>query len=313
MIRTLTKIQWLQFKRELKNAGFLYVVIFFIILAVIYIVFFNFVRSFYGSILTLLFIIIAVFGIHQKRADKIFVLHYLPKPRRNFVLEYLLFASPLLFPLFWSPHPPLVVIAVGFIILICNTKPPKTDKARFPWLRKLFKSGNFEWLSGVRKNLYGIVFLLLMAIALLYFPFASLLPLFFLTNLIISFYQEDEPQNILITQMKKPGSFLRKKCLSGVSSTAALYAIPLLPACYLYPEVWYVYLLFLLTQLVAIEFAIFHKYKMYTPNTRNNKNEIILGIVALFSVIPFFLPVPFIFAFREYYLAKKNLRYYTHA
>lgn len=312
MIRTLTKIQFLQLKRELKNAGTAYVVMFFLILIVVYVVFFNFAKSFYGSLLTSVLIIFIIFGIHRKRADKIFVLHYLSRPRRNFILEYLLCASPLLVPLFWSPHPFLIMTTILMIILICNTKPQKADKASLRWLKKIFSANNFEWLSGVRKNFYAIIFLLIAALGLLYFPFASLLPLFFLTNLIISFYQEDEPQNILILQMKKPGSFLRKKCLNAVIALTVLYSIPLLLACYLYSEYWYIYLIFLLTQMVAVEFAVFHKYKMYIPNTLNNKNEIILGIVALFSVIPFFLPVPFIFAFREYYLAKKNLRYYTY-
>ncbi len=311
MKRTLSIIQFLQLKRELQNAGIVYSMLFFVILAIVYYLFFNFVQSFYGSIITPSLVVFIIFGIHRKRVDKTFVLRHIPKPRRNFTVQYLLFSAPLLLPLFWSEFPWLILTSVLLIVLIVNSKPQKLQKADLLWLPKIINKENFEWLAGVRKNFYIILILWLISLLLLNFPFAVMIPLFFISNIIISFYQEDEPQHILKLHLNRPGSFLRRKCIRALLPMLFLYVGPLAAAAFLYPESWYIYLLFLLMQIVAIEFSIFHKYKMYLPNTRNNKNEIILGIVVLFSIIPFFLPLPFLFAFREYFLAKKTLKLYT--
>jgi hypothetical protein len=150
----------------------------------------------------------------------------------------------------------------------------------------------------------------ILALGLSWFRILPLLLLWFITVSIASFYIECEPLHIL-----KEGNFSSKRLLNYKLMRHSKYVIllysPVLVINTIFnPEYWVLNLLFIPIQLSLLCYSICLKYATYEPNKKPIGNSIILSLVSLGTIIPYFLPIPLLMAVFTYGKANKNLNNY---
>ncbi|HEY5368012.1 MAG TPA: hypothetical protein VIJ75_03395 [Hanamia sp.] len=306
----LLRVRLHQAKRQLNSLGIFYALILFGFLCIA--IFYTFLayrekdKSPYVFAVTIL----TLAGIHFSRSDKEFVNNHVARPIQNIFTEYLIFSFPFILPSIFTSqwfYFPTWVLAC---FLIAPIKASFRQRTRFPHLSKIISPQNFEWLTGLRKNL--VLFIVLWILAIITCR-VRILPLIFLWFMIVtatSFYQQCESLQVLFASSESPGRLIKKKIETAVSFTAIL-VVPILVINSIFnPTLILVNAIFLLVQITIIVFAILLKYTTYLPNENLKGNTIIISMVTIGALIPFLLPIPAIMCFRNYNRSIKNLKHY---
>jgi len=202
---------------------------------------------------------------------------------------------------------PLLLLALTIIPFL---KFSYSQVTYFKNISSLIPHSNFEWISGFRRSFLFLIPVYFLAIVFSWFRFLPLFLLWFITVSIASFYTECEPLHILKQNSLSPRYFLRRKIFLH-SKSLVLLCIPVLLVNSIFNiEYWYINVLFLPVQLSLLCFAICLKYSTYRPNINLPGNNIILSLASIGTIVPFFLPIPLILAFKYYGNAKLNLEKY---
>lgn len=246
------------------------------------------------------------------RKDRLFVFTHIENPHLEIWIEYLAWTFPFaissLFNKYWFFY--LLLMAGLYVITYLNYS--IRQKTWLGNISILIPATNFEWISGIRKNMVYTIPLYLVAIGFGWFSYLSLFILWLLTIIITTFYSECEPLQILKEGNNSPKLLLGKKMIKHGTCLIILYAPVLMLNTLVNPENWLVNFLFVVVQISLLCFSIGFKYTMYEPNKPSTGGEVIQGLTAIGSVIPFLVPVPVIMAFRYYYKAIRNLNNYLH-
>jgi hypothetical protein len=146
--------------------------------------------------------------------------------------------------------------------------------------------------------------------SLSWFRILPLLLLWFISVTIASFYTECEPLQIL-----REGNFssarLLKRILISMVKYIFILQIPVLAINTIFnPEFWLLNLLFIPLQVSFLSYAVCLKYSSYEPNKNAIGNNVVLSVVSLGSIIPYFLPIPLLMAVFTFGKAKTNLNNY---
>jgi hypothetical protein len=248
------------------------------------------------------------------RSDKSFIYLHLSRPRTAIFTEYFLlslpFTLPLLFTSNWYCFP---LFPVAFAIISQLQITVSSPQVKYRWLAKFIPAQQFEWLSGLRQALP--VFALLYAVALT-FCWVKALPLFLLwllNTMVLSFYQEGEPLQLLRIYAETPKLLLRKKLVEH-SKLLLILNLPVIALQGIfYPLIGLIGIVFLALQLISLAFAIFLKYSTYAPNQSAKSNTLLLTLAQLGVIFPFLLLVPLAMCFRYYGRAIRNLALYLPA
>ncbi|HEV8083164.1 MAG TPA: hypothetical protein VGP55_08195 [Chitinophagaceae bacterium] len=309
MILTLLHIRVKQLQRELRSLGLYTFLLSGVAFYLIFVSFRQFEEGVHSySIICLLAFICVALQVYRK--DKLFIYKHIENPYLQIFSEYIaltfLFAVTAIFTRSWMYYP--LLLAMLFFIPYFKNSFRKT--AVFKNLSLVIPVASFEWISGFRKNFIFLSGLYLLAIAFCWFRILPLFLLWFLTTTIISFYNECESLQVLRESGKPTGKYLLNKLIRSNLYIIILYTPLIIINTILNTEFLLFNLLFIPVQLSLLCFAICMKYSSYSPNKMQTGNSILLITIALFSTLPYLLPVPIILSFIYFYKARNNLNYY---
>lgn len=309
MDKTLLYIRAKQIKRETDGLG-LYLLIFIAITAVLSVVTYFQYKTNHQAWLVAGILSIICLAIQYTRKDKQFIYKQLDKPQLQIFLEYAILTLPFsatsLITKSWYCFPLLLLVLACISFLKFQFK----HTAAFRQLSLFIPASDFEWISGIRKQYIPFIGLYLIALV---FCWVRILPLFLLwlvTIIISSFYLENEPVHLLREGNKPARKFLSGKIVNNIKYILILYSLPVIINAVFVKEFLTITLLFIPVQIILIGFAICLKYSTYKPQTNLLGNNVAFSIVAIFSAVPYFLPIPVILAIVYFYKAGKNLKNY---
>ena len=303
----LLPIRFKQISRELINAGLLLLPLLLVIVLLL-VISYTLHKDFSTSLYLLAALLALCMGIQFHRPDKTFVYRHVYQPHLEIYWEYFtltfLFAAPALLFGHWYLFF-LFQIALALVPFITIMFP--AQKLYYQPVLKFIDPSSFEFLSGLRQSFYFIGPLWLLALALAWVKVLPLALLWLMCTSVTSFFGECEPVHILRSKPNPPQVFLKLK-IGRYIKYLLVFCLPiLLVNTIFHPGMWLVNSLFLLVQTSLLAFAIAYKYSNYRPNENLGKNSIVLSLVSVGSVAPFFLPVPLIMAIVYFPKAIKNL------
>lgn len=258
----------------------------------------------------LIFYAFLLFRLHAGRKDRRFIRLLTRRPATVFASEYLLLSAPLILMLLLSDYsrlavvPAMVSVFAGIIPL--NPAPRRTLLTS---LHTVLRS--YEWIGGIRSNLFLVAALLLFAIGTCFVPVLPLFVLLVFAIVCTTFYQENEPVELLCLGELPPGRFLAHKLGTAFRN----YYTVCLPVLLLYllfnTDTWWMVLPFVFLSACALVFCITLKYARYVPNTQRY-DSLTAGIGLAGTVVPVLLPVTLFLCIHYYSLAIDNLDNYLY-
>lgn len=255
--------------------------------------------------------------IHIYRKDKRFLLTTGIKVTKTYFAEYTFFSIPFLVLMAFSIHWYCLFILLVFYLMISTVNYTYRQKARNRYTLPFLPEKNFEWISGIRKNLLPLSGLYLLALVLLKYPYASLLVLWIMLAIIASFYQECEPSEVInLPELPPPLFILQKLKLHLV--TYLLFSIPILSGYSIFHihTAWEACIIFILS-LINLSLFILSKYALYEPSQNLSANNLLVTIIHLCMLVPvigqFLFPVPLLMSARAYRRSLNNLKPYLDA
>jgi hypothetical protein len=249
-------------------------------------------------------------SIQSIRRDKEFIYLHSENYHLSIYTEYFLLTFPFivmsLFTQHWYCFPLLQIL----LYLITYNKFSIKQKTIFKNISEIISVNDFEWISGFRKSFTAIIPVYLLALGFSWLKILPLILLWYLTMIIITFYNECEPLIILREREFSVKDFLNKKLVSHISYLTVLYMPVLIINTIFNSNFLLLNIFFILSQAALLFFAVCYKYSNYIPNKFLYLNNFIVILVSLFGLIPVFLPVPVIIGIRYYFNARNNLKQY---
>ena len=231
-----------------------------------------------------------------------------------FFTEYIVFSVPLLILLVVFGQYAQLLIYSALLLAISSVKPsPKGVKVKTynAWVKHI-PSGMFEWRSGIRASLPGIVLFYGLGLAGVFSIWLSATSLILLSLTFGVFYGASESQKILAAPELSAGDFLQHKIGQHLKCWV-LFLLPLLLAAFVHYQYWPYILAAFAAVVNLLVFAILAKYAFYRPASTGGLSQIVGSMAWLCSIL---LPLSvFVFCVNIilYFKAKHNLNYYLDA
>lgn len=255
---------------------------------------------------------LVIFSMHQSRKDKRMLTVQFDNCLQIFTIEYFAFSLPvfacLIFTLQWKSV--LILLACIIFTLTIKLNFVRTQSVQYTFLKVFLP--HYEWVSGLRKS--GLIFLIifLLSCVLSFLPYVTISLLFLLTVLVMGFYNEYEPLDLLVLFKKNSWQFLFYKIKSMLKIYGALVILPNSLYIIFHRDEWYIIVAFFILCILALMATLILKYKSYYPHGEINSAGVIQAMVTISILFPLILPIPLFVIF--YYLpqAGKNLNSYLH-
>lgn len=317
MIAAFLRIRFLQLARELKALGWWRTVVVAALAVGVLAVFYNWTHrsrdTWYGSC----GVALAVCAVHFARKDKAFLVAAAGSVFRVSVSEYLVFTAPfLLMGLFSAGW--VYTLGLPFFYAALGALPvSRTRKIRLKRSLPFLSSENFEWRSGIRMNLWPLAALYLGCLGCIGYEYASLYLWWILLALVIPFYQENEPREMLESCELPPSSFLLRKLRGQLTDYGLISAPVFVGYAVFHPtEAWIAGIVWVLSA-VNLSWFILSKYAAYEPARKPQGGQLVITMVHLAMLIPmagpFMIPVPLVLAARAYRKSFHHLNIYLDA
>lgn len=301
------RIRIRQLLRELNNLG-LYLLFYFFILIYLITVSYILNKDKVTAGYQLFILCIICLLIQLNRNDKKFIYLHLKTPHLEVYYEYFAITLPFAITVLLFEHWYFFLLFQFILALIPFFPNGSGFQLRKGFLSRLIEPAAFEYISGIRHSSLFPIYLL--ALSLSWLKIVPLVLIWIITAAFASFYNECEPIHILRSGNASPRSFLYFKTILHMKYLVVLYLPILIVNTIFNPSFWWINFLFLCVQLSILMFALYLKYSCYSPNERLRGNNIILSIVSMGVIFPFFLPVPLIMAKIYYGRAFKNMQKY---
>ena len=251
-----------------------------------------------------------IVAFYSSRNDNRFLKKLYPNYRVIYISEYLVLAFPFLF---------IAAIKgsfgfLGCVVMACilmalfPLEYKKTSKTGFQLL--FIPSTAFEWKSGLRQFGISIISLWVLALGLTYFPAISIVFLWMLHSLIISFYQRNEGKDILRIHSGTAETYLIGKIRTGIFLQLIIQAIPAIVYVIFHPEHWWIMLFLILQSMLSLTFSIIVKYAFLDPGSKSGPTTFYQSVGVISFLIPFIIPVPLLLGAAKYKTAIKRLNIY---
>lgn len=310
MIRNLLIIRLKQLGRELKYIGPIYFIILSLFFTVFCIYTYTHLKSFPNCFAATLVIGLIIFAIHFSRNDIHFLRNLSNKSWRIFFIEYSIICIPFFIMILFTDYWYNILIIIAMILIVSNIKLSSFKRINIGILNKFIPDMNFEWKSGVRKNVVSLLLFYIVALGLSFYQYASLISLWLMLGIIASFYFESEPLNVLLANGLNAKQFIKTKLLSHLK----LYLIVILPVLFVYSifnkDLILITIIFFILSVINFVFFILTKYSSYIPGYKQSANSIYIGIAMASVFIPILVPLPLIMCFRNYNKSVTNLNQY---
>ncbi len=250
----------------------------------------------------------AVLAIQAGRSDRAFVFTHLEQPSRSLAVQYWVFVLPVALPLLlggqWYLFPVLALLLWG----ISYVKAPFLAKSSRFGFSKWVSPHRFEWVGGLRQQFYPLLALYLLALGTSWLPIVPLLALWLLTSAIVPFFQVCEPRHLLYARAVTAKKFLAGKVLGNTAPLLVLFLPVLAINAFFCPELIWAGAAAAVLLCVLPVFAILLKYANYVPNEQLRQHSLLLSLVSLGVVFPFFAPLPLVMCAVYYGRALKAMK-----
>jgi hypothetical protein len=305
----LLNIRLIQAKRELNSTGLGVTIILGLLIFLIYGAYTVFLKSPDAYYLTAFLFLVCV-SIQSYRNDKQFVYVHIRKPHFEMYSEYLALTFPFAVSSLFTDNWLCFPILASALFLVPFLKFTLKQITYFATISSVIPTTDFEWISGFRRSFGYLIPLYLLALGLSWFRIFPLIILWLISITIASFYTECEPIHILREGNLSSAKLLKHK-LSRMVKYIFIVQFPVLVINTIFnPEFWLLNLLFIPLQVSFLSYAVCLKYSSYEPNKNAIGNNVVLSVVSLGSIIPYFLPIPLLMASYTYLKAKTNLNNY---
>ncbi len=302
------KVRKAQLLHELKALGFLYSLFLISGSVIAAFVFYKTQTNTKNVLYGLLALTFVVFSIHISRSDHRFISLISEKPFLIFLIEYGAFVMPFILLSIVGSGKIWMVLIMFPIVLISKMKKGFYKEATVSVIGNYVPSKLYEWKAGLRRVSWIFILLWLAALVLVFIPFVSILILWVMLMMVSGFYDHGESRDMIEGFRLNAGGFLVKKFVTHILMFQ-LFAVPvLLINLFIYPDKWWVVLLFLLFSCVNIMVFISSKYAVWQHAENNFTNSILNTICMIGLILPFLLPLPIIVLVRNYRKALLNLK-----
>jgi hypothetical protein len=283
-----------------------------------------------NTIISLIVIVLLLLSLHTSRTDKHFIKTTIKKPYSIYLSEYLLLSFPLF--VIWIVY--FNWIGIGLLILGVLLIPLISINVKLQYLGSIIKLAinpfssklnskfkvslpfisisSFEWISGIRRNLFLLAPVYLFILAFSFKPYVAVVGLIFLSILISGFYYNGEPREFVELFAKNSRDFILRKILINLKQLIILFAPILIIAIIFQTPKWYYLIVAVIYSSLIQILAIVFKYGLFEENANLNRNSIIVSINIFCVIVPLFWPVPIIMGIRYYAKARVNLKRYFH-
>ncbi|MES2761571.1 MAG: hypothetical protein V4677_05170 [Bacteroidota bacterium] len=246
---------------------------------------------------------------HKNRGDLSFAYKHFNSAKTQIVTEYQLFLLPVSIPLLFTGYWYGFFILHLLVLVIPFVDTTRKIQFRFLFVTRYFKS-DYIFISGIRKNLFVLVPLISIALALSPLKLFPLVALFIVNAVVFSFYEINESVQMIQASNKTPKQFL-----SALTSSAAvklfLVNAPILIVNTVFNfDLFLFNLYFLIYNLLMLATVIVLKYSDYEYKKQGNSIQIKLIIMILGLFIPYLSPLTLIFYLQSRAEAIKNLNNY---
>jgi hypothetical protein len=317
MITAFLRIRMLQLRRELAALGWWRVAVVAVVTAGVLRVFYGWTHRSQGSWHAAAGVALVVAAIHFARKDRRFLQLATASPFLVTWAEYVCFTAPFIVTGLFSPGWPYAA-ALPFFYLLLGAAPVTGRRLTARRWRLFFLSPrNFEWRAGIRANLWPLAALYAACLACLPYPYVSLYLWWILVALVIPFYQDAEPRQMLQAWEEPPRRFLRSK-LGLQLKDYAIFSAPLMAGYMVFHPsgAWIAAAVWVLSA-VNISWFVLAKYAAYEPVTRTGAGQLLMTLVHLAMLIPlagpFMIPVPLVLALVAYRKSLRRLNPYLDA
>ena len=256
--------------------------------------------------------VVIVWMIHIHRKDNRFLQTTGTAPRRQYLVEYLLFSLPLTVVLISKALYIQLLVFLFVTAMIAFIPLPKVTVTSHTTRLKAIPLGMFEWQSGIRKSRIALALFYLPGLFGFYQVWLAAASLFLITMIVVSFYSEYEPRNMLLAGQNGAGSFLAGK-IARHAGFFAVCMLPLLLLALIHNEYRLVTIGYFLASVNLVVFAILLKYYQYRPSAFSGAHQLLTSLACFVTII---LPAAGIILFINLFLcfgAYKNLKPYLHA
>lgn len=311
MISEILKIRIKQIGRIINDIGLLrFLVIAFFLGTVIFLAYMA-TNNPDGSIIISLVSLASLFYLHIKRSDALFLKSHVEHYILLQVIEYMALSLPVLAGL--AIHGQLILLTAftaAVIMMIFFTRPFRRRTVN-TFIQKYILSGAYEWKSGIRKSVYWLMLLWIVAFSTSFWLGSVPVAIVIFGLVTLGFMDKNEPLPYVLAFEKPPLQFLSAK----MKIHLLLFTLPLIPLIIIFlifhAVYWYLAILTYLLLAFIHAYAILCKYSFYVPNTRSGGQPFnMLGFAGV--LLPFLLPLVIVLTIRFYFRSIDNLKQYLH-
>ena len=297
------KIRFYQLKRDLG-------ILFFPILALTSCIsFFAFNHPGKVGLYVVAIIVYLFYSFHKNRGDLSFVYKHYNSAKTQIISEYQLFLLPFSVPVLLTSYWYVFFILHALVFLIPFVDTTRKIQFKFLFITKHFKT-DYIFISGIRKNLFVLIPLILIALVLSPLKLFPLVALFIINAVVFSFYEVNESVQMIQAFNRTPKQFL-SSLLSSAAIKLVIVNAPVLVINTVFNfDLFLFNLYFLLYNLLILATVIVLKYADYEYKKQGNSIQIKLIIMILGLFIPYLSPLTLIFYVQSRAEAIKNLNNY---
>jgi hypothetical protein len=310
MLKALLHIRLLQFIRIMKELGILRIIVLFVIV-LLFAVYLNNAFS-QNKKLSILACYICSATIHSLRKDKKFVAAVFEHPYLVYFTEYLVYTLPLLVLIVFATNLFYLILSLAgmFLISTVNMYHRKNSTASISLFSRLAKNENFEWIAGLRSAGLFVFLLWILALSLSFISYVSLVFAWIILLIFASFYEANEPLNMLVINEYGAKKFINNKLFSHMKNYFKVIAPIIILHGILNCELWLLTICFFTVNIFCFSVIILNKYATYKPAKYSGANIVIVMFILLSNLILPLLIFTVPFAIISYKQAINNLNFY---
>jgi hypothetical protein len=297
------KIRFYQLKRDLG-------ILFFPLLALASCIsYFSFNHPDKVGLYVIAIIIYLFYSFHKNRGDLSFVYKHFNSAKTQIITEYQLFLLPFSLPVLFTDYWYSFFVLHVLVLAIPFLETSRKIQFKFLFITKHFKN-DYIFISGVRKNLFVLIPLILIAFLLSPLKLFPLVALFIFNAVVFSFYEVNESVQMIQASNKTPKQFLSSLLSSAIVKLVIVNAPVLIINTLFNFDLFLFNLYFLLYNLLMLATVMVLKYADYQYKKQGNSIQIKLIIMILGLFIPYLSPLTLIFYVQSRVEAIKNLNNY---
>jgi len=259
------------------------------------------------SYTAILFSLISIIVIHQKRPDSDFLktIFYSKRSlKKLYAIEYILLSMPIAIFQLFNGHYSIFLSVIAIPFIISQFRPFRnSSKNKKPINFNIIPLDLFEIKFAVERRwlLYSLVYVVSF-LSTIHISFI-ILSLFGYCMLVLEAFGENEGPEMLLWNH----NFLLQKWFRYAKITVMLYFTPISIGILSYPDQAFLFAYLFSFVMVHLFMVISFKYSNYNPLFKSQGNNSILALIFILSIFPGAILISFPFGIHHYFKAKNHL------